>query len=98
MVRVRRAQSPNPNVLRWGYRQTPGRMFSPLHREGELALHGDHEPLIQADSFAHWFVPFRNSACVAYAKTPLGGLEAVLAAGSVRGRSVQIGVAGGCAI
>jgi len=44
-----------------------------LHRAGELAFFGDLERLAQADAFANWLAPFRNSEWVVYAKPPFGG-------------------------
>jgi hypothetical protein len=50
-----------------------------LHRAGALAFFSDLASLADAEAFAAWLAPFRNSEWVVYAKPPFGGPEAVLA-------------------
>jgi hypothetical protein len=50
-----------------------------LYQAEGLAFYGDLEHLAQADAFATWLAPFRQSEWVVYSKPPFGGPEAVLA-------------------
>ncbi len=49
------------------------------HAGGRLSFFGDHAHLAQAQSFAAYLAPLRNTKWVVYAKRPFGGPEAVLA-------------------
>jgi len=50
-----------------------------LHHAGQLGFFSDLDHLGQADTFAKWLAPFRQTEWVVYAKPPFGGPEAVLA-------------------
>jgi len=49
------------------------------HRAGELQFFGNHAPLADAQAFAAYLAPLRNSEWVVYSKRPFGGPKAVLA-------------------
>jgi hypothetical protein len=49
------------------------------HKAGELQFFGDHAPLSDAQAFAAYLAPLRNSEWVVYSKRPFGGPKAVLA-------------------
>jgi hypothetical protein len=49
------------------------------HQAGHLSFFGDHAHLAEAQSFAAYLAPLRNTEWVVYAKRPFGGPEAVLA-------------------
>jgi hypothetical protein len=48
------------------------------HKAAELQFFGDHASLSDAQAFAAYLAPLRNSEWVVYAKRPFGGPEAVL--------------------
>jgi hypothetical protein len=48
------------------------------HQAGELQFFGNHAPLIDAQAFAAYLAPLRNSEWVVYSKRPFGGPEEVL--------------------
>ncbi len=50
-----------------------------LHRAGDLSFYSDLAGLSEADAFAKYLVPLRETEWVVYAKPPFGGPEAVLA-------------------
>ncbi len=50
-----------------------------LHRSGQLRFFGDLTELADANAFAKWLAPFRNTEWVVHAKPPFGGPEQVLA-------------------
>jgi hypothetical protein len=49
------------------------------HRGGQLKFSGKHMDLADADTFADWLMPLRQSEWVVYAKRPFSGPEQVLA-------------------
>jgi hypothetical protein len=49
------------------------------HRDGQLKFFGEQVDLADADAFADWLMPLRQSEWVVYAKRPFAGPEAVLA-------------------
>jgi hypothetical protein len=53
--------------------------LSAVHAAGRLSFFGDHVHLADAQSFAAFVAPLRNTEWVVYAKRPFGGPEAVLA-------------------
>ena len=48
------------------------------HEAGELQFFGNHAPLADAQAFAAYLAPLRNSEWVVYSKRPFGGPEEVL--------------------
>ena len=48
------------------------------HMAGELQFFGNHAPLTDAQAFAAYLAPLRNSEWVVYSKPPFGGPEEVL--------------------
>jgi hypothetical protein len=48
------------------------------HAAGELQFFGNHAPLTEAQAFAAYVAPLRNSEWVVYSKRPFGGPEDVL--------------------
>jgi ssDNA-binding Zn-finger/Zn-ribbon topoisomerase 1 len=48
------------------------------HRAGELQFFGNHAPLTDAQAFAAYLAPMRNSEWVVYSKRPFGGPKQVL--------------------
>jgi hypothetical protein len=48
------------------------------HQAGELQFFGNHAPLIDAQAFAAYLAPLRNSEWVVYSKRPFGGPKQVL--------------------
>ena len=48
------------------------------HRAGELQFFGNHAPLTDAQAFAAYLAPLRNSEWVVYSKRPFGGPKEVL--------------------
>jgi Putative transposase/Transposase zinc-binding domain len=48
------------------------------HRNGELQFFGNHAPLTDAQTFAAYLAPLRNSEWVVYSKRPFGGPSEVL--------------------
>ena len=48
------------------------------HLAGELQFFGNHAPLTDAQAFAAYLAPLRNSEWVVYSKRPFGGPEEVL--------------------
>jgi len=49
------------------------------HKAGELQFFGNHAPLSDAQAFAAYLAPLRNSDWVVYSKRPFGGPKQVLA-------------------
>jgi hypothetical protein len=49
------------------------------HRAGKLQFFGEHQMLVEAETFADWLKPLRQCEWVVYAKRPFAGPEAVLA-------------------
>jgi hypothetical protein len=49
------------------------------HKVGELQFFGNHAPLSDAQAFAAYLAPLRNSDWVVYSKRPFGGPKQVLA-------------------
>jgi Putative transposase/Transposase zinc-binding domain len=49
------------------------------HKTGQLQFFGGHAPLTDAQAFAAYLAPLRNSEWVVYSKRPFGGPKAVLA-------------------
>ena len=49
------------------------------HKAGRLSFFGNHDPLADAQTFAAYLAPLRNTEWVVYAKRPFGGPAAVLA-------------------
>lgn len=52
--------------------------LSAAHRSGRLAFFGQHQHLNDADAFAAYLAPLRQTEWVVYAKRPFSGPEAVL--------------------
>jgi Putative transposase len=48
------------------------------HQAGELQFFGNHTPLADAQAFAAYLAPLRNSEWVVYSKRPFGGPKQVL--------------------
>ena len=48
------------------------------HKTGQLQFFGNHAPLTDAQAFAAYLAPLRNSEWVVYCKRPFGGPEEVL--------------------
>ena len=53
--------------------------LTPAHKAGRLSFFGNHAPLADAQTFAAYLAPLRNTEWVVYAKRPFGGPAAVLA-------------------
>jgi hypothetical protein len=55
------------------------KMLTAAHKAGRLSFFGHHAPLADAQTFAAYLAPLRNTEWVVYAKPPFGGPAAVLA-------------------
>ena len=53
--------------------------LSDAHRAGTLQFFGEHQSLVEAQTFADWLKPMRQCEWVVYAKRPFAGPDAVLA-------------------
>ena len=57
----------------------PKHLLVAAHDGGRLQFFGNHAPLTEAQAFATYLAPLRNTEWVVYSKRPFGGPEAVLA-------------------